>query len=100
MSYQNQNSINYATILPLRSNNYITPSFDRNDLGPLNTPIKNKKNKNITKKDLNPVKKNLGIIFNFILEDLFQKENQKKNRNYLNQDIDSDYESDFEYEIE
>ena len=98
MSYQTKNSINYATILPLRSNNYITPSYDRNDLGPINTPIKQKINKNITKEEMDSVKKNLGIIFNFVLEDLIHKENKQKFKN--NFDQNSAYESDFEYDIE
>ena len=76
-----------APISPILSDEeYVSPILDRSDSGQLNAPIKKKRPYRIIKNELNPVKKNLGHVFNFILENL--------ERDQLNDDRDRDSDSD------
>ena len=93
---------NFAPIAPIiLENNYVDLcKLDRSDSGPLNTPIKKKpSNKLYNSNELNSVKKKMGHIFNFILENNnILNFNNKRNDN-LNEDEDED-EYDEEYEDE
>jgi hypothetical protein len=76
MNYQNNNTNNYATILSIRSNNCITPSFDRNNKEPLNAPIKKKK-RIVNHSELGTVRRNL--------------------LHYFDENIDSEYVLEYDY---
>lgn len=95
-------SVDYSTtgspVSPLFCKKEVmTPNFDRSDTGPLHAPIKKKKTKKIPEQVLDPVKKNMGHIFNFILEDMKKRENIKNERAYVSyafSDVSSDSEED------
>jgi hypothetical protein len=101
-SYNQIAAVDYtiASVSPIFSNKEaMTPIFDRSDTGPLHAPIKKtKKTKKIKEEVLDPVKKNMGHIFNFILEDMKKRENMKNDRAYTSSDISSDSEE--EYDVE
>lgn len=61
MNNQNNNTNNYAPIVPLESDNCITPLSNKNDNdeGPLNAPIKPKKKRIINQSELETCKKKL-----------------------------------------
>ena len=59
MNNQNNNTNNYAPIVPLRSDNCVTPLFNRNEDGPLNAPVKEKKKRIKNQSDLENCKKKL-----------------------------------------
>jgi len=87
-----------SSISPIPSDEeYTSPIFDRNDSGQLNAPIKKNRPYRIIKKELKPVKKNLGHIFNFILDNLEKGQKSQDEYSDVEEEL-SDNESEYSFD--